>query len=699
MKSICKICEKEFKLNQLQRHIVRSHQEINPEQYYLDNLFTGATSDLECPIKSEDCKGKRLWDSITYGYSPTCGCKKCSTKWSAQNLKKSNLNLLDIIFDISYLKSFILNKVETVNLKGIQKHIKSKNLEEYKQIIKATEDILGSSEEVNFSERLYQIVNGLPGRLNCPKLVDSCTGILKFKNYKEGYQEYCEKCYTKSSSFSKVMSEVQQNRSDEDEEKRRSKISITKLGKSNDEKEIITNKMKGTVINRFGEMGLRNGSIKEKKIQTSLERYGTKHPKQNNTVKQTCKSNLVEKYGVDSWMKTVEAKVEFNKIWKDKIFEDHKNCFISYGFELLSTDFRPAMKDYEIKCISCQTLYTKSRWSVQQGWSCPICNPRNLPYSKQEKDIVDFIKQLGFDILENKKSLISPYEVDIIIPQKKIGIEYCGLWWHRYKHIVSEKTLNLLKIEYPEYLSIYNKLHKEKGGNTKKEYHKMKMNLCFEKGYRLITIFEDEWVLQKNIVLSRLSNILTKDNNSIFARNCTIKEVTNEECSDFLIKNHIQGVIGSTYKIGLYYEKQLVYLVTFSKPNPAKGSIIPEDDKIFEISRSCGLLNYNINGGFWKCFDYFIKNYEWKKIFTYCDLRWGNGDLYRKGKYKTTEELISPSEFYFGGDKVSRESFFTAAIRENEKEKPTGIPRELDQVYRGYHIIYDCGNLKFTWIK
>ena len=65
-------------------------------------------------------------------------------------------------------------------------------------------------------------------------------------------------------------------------------------------------------------------------------------------------------------------------------------------------------------------------------------------------------------MIENDRELIAPYELDIVIPEIKLSIEFNGVYWHScfYKD---------------------------------KNYHLIKTELCEKFGYRLIHIFEDEW--------------------------------------------------------------------------------------------------------------------------------------------------------------------------------------------------------------
>ena len=106
--------------------------------------------------------------------------------------------------------------------------------------------------------------------------------------------------------------------------------------------------------------------------------------------------------------------------------------------------------------------------------------------SKGEKQVLNFIKQYyKGQIIENDRIIIGPKELDIVLPDLKIAIEYCGMYWHC-----------------------------EKMARDPRNIHSNKRKLAEERGYRLITIFENEWlekdsrkkiknkILSINIILS-----------------------------------------------------------------------------------------------------------------------------------------------------------------------------------------------------
>lgn len=106
---------------------------------------------------------------------------------------------------------------------------------------------------------------------------------------------------------------------------------------------------------------------------------------------------------------------------------------------------------------------------------------RDIGTSKIEKQLLDAIRLIySGEIVENDRVIINPSEIDILLPDLRIGIEVCGLYWH------SEKF-------------------------KPPTYHRDKMLNCERNGYRLITVFEDEIMFDLPNVMVKLSNILNGD--------------------------------------------------------------------------------------------------------------------------------------------------------------------------------------------
>ena len=55
---------------------------------------------------------------------------------------------------------------------------------------------------------------------------------------------------------------------------------------------------------------------------------------------------------------------------------------------------------------------------------CLKCYPFIQGYSNSEKELVEFCKQYYPNLIENDRQLIKPKELDIVIPELKLAIEF-----------------------------------------------------------------------------------------------------------------------------------------------------------------------------------------------------------------------------------------------------------------------------------
>ena len=292
------------------------------------------------------------------------------------------------------------------------------------------------------------------------------------------------------------------------------------------------------------------------------------------------------------------------------------------------------------------------------GTGCPKCGNS---ISKAEDEIFEFIKTIDDSVEQRVKSIIKPYELDIYSSKHKIAIEYNGIIWHS---------------------DLFGK---------DSNYHLLKTNKCKENNIRLIHIFEDEYRDKKEIVLSRLSDIFDKTKNRIYARKCEINEITDKISSEFLEENHLQGKIHSSFRFGLYYNNELVAVMTFGKLRKSLGSKSNEGE--YELLRYCSKLNTTVIGGAGKLLKHFIKEVNPKRIVSYADKRWSNGGLYYKLGFKHIRDS-KPNYFYV----VGRERENRFKYRKSELIKQGFDPNKSEHeimLERGIPRIYDCGAMVF----
>lgn len=341
---------------------------------------------------------------------------------------------------------------------------------------------------------------------------------------------------------------------------------------------------------------------------------------------------------------------------REKSIEHAKQRLASIGYTLLSVDDNTA----NILCNTCGNTLSRTRQNICESklkkTMCYHCYPPTSGTSNAEKELSDFISHY-ICVQVNNRSILGSKEIDIFVPEKNIGFEYNGLYWHSdvYKH---------------------------------KTYHLEKKMAAAEKNINLIHIFEDEWVEKKQIVKSRILSLLGKTPNRIFARKCVVKEIDSRTANIFLNANHIQGSGRSNIRLGLYYEGKLFSVMTFLKNDISKNT------KGWELNRFCSLLNTQVTGGADKLFKNFIKNHDPEQITSFCDLRWSKTNtVYQSLGFEYCYDT-QPNYWYFMCNEIKRYHRYTL----RKKESSSLSERELRE-NQGYLRIYDCGSSKWIWKK
>ena len=427
-------------------------------------------------------------------------------------------------------------------------------------------------------------------------------------------------------------------------------------------------KIRKTTLQRYGtEYYTQTEEYKEKSKQTSLERYGTESPNQSEIVKNKQRKAFLDNYGVDNYSKTQEFKdrmreINENKDHSESVEKYRNTCLERYGVDNYS-------KTEEFKETYRETMmnnYGVDNYSKTQEFKDFLVehfneNKRNFSvHSKPEKYLFENI-QTENKVVGNRK-LIGK-ELDIFLPSINLGIEYNGLIWHssgKSEHKRFNKTTDNLK-------------------------HYQKMLKCESKGIQLFNIFEHE---DLDLWLSMINTKLNI-NKKIYARKCKIKELKSQETKEFLDYNHIQGYISSKVNLGLYFEDELVSVMTFSKPRFNKNYE-------YELIRFCSKRNTSVIGGASKLWKYFVTKYNPNSVITYANRRFSNGEIYSKLGF----ELIGktePNYFYFKPSKKKNfEKIYNyKSIKDLNFDKNISIDENMYN--NEYRKMFDCGNLVFSY--
>ena len=220
-----------------------------------------------------------------------------------------------------------------------------------------------------------------------------------------------------------------------------------------------------------------------------------------------------------------------------------------------------------------------------------ICYKCTYNASKMEIEFGDFIKSFYFgEVITNSRSIIYPYELDIFLPEFNLGIEINGMYWH------SEKF-------------------------KEKKAHLDKYNLCKSKGIRLISIWEWEYLKNKDKIENFIKNLIY-EKIKLQARKLQIKEVSIKEQRKFLENNHLQGYIPCTLALGLYKSDELIQIMTLR--------VKSKKDKIWEIGRLATKTGFTVIGGTERLFKNLQKMVDYKEIISYNNMDKFTGEVYER---------------------------------------------------------------------
>ena len=302
----------------------------------------------------------------------------------------------------------------------------------------------------------------------------------------------------------------------------------------------------------------------------------------------------------------------------------------------------------------------------------------NIKYIKRrttshvEYEIINILKENDIDSIHSDKDLISK-ELDIVDYSNKFAIEYNGLMFH--SHGISKYSMFNNPID-------------------DKKRHLLKTELVEDKDFQLFHIFENEWLqphlkdIWKSVLLNKAGKSL-----KIGARKCTIKEVDKADIKTFLEDNHLQGYSAASIAIGLYFENELVSLMTFSKSRYNK-------DVEYELIRFCNKKFITVQGAASKLLKHFERMYNPKSIISYANRRWSTGNLYVnlgfefKGNTDPNYFYFKQSDYMING-LYSRLKFQKHKLKDCLENFDSSLTETQNMYNHDYRKIYDSGNKKY----
>lgn len=447
-------------------------------------------------------------------------------------------------------------------------------------------------------------------------------------------------------------------------ENRTKNVSIEELGKRiSVGRRKSQSKLEETCLEKYGVRNpFQSEEVKEKIKKTNLEKYGVSHISLSPEIRKRAIQTCIEKYGSKNPCRNLDVQRKISESWKSRVANfPEKYPVISF---LRSDEFWEAIKlgeslvsISESSGISYQTI---ASMLSNDEFKERFRNSYSYPKTQKQNTIANHIEKLGFDVISNTKNIITPYELDIYVPDKKFAMEFNGSAWH------SELMLSSAKA---------------------RRVHFNKYKRCKSEGIELFHLFERTWETRQSQVMNLLKSKLGC-NEKIFARKCTIN---NDHCPSFIDDNHIQPAPSLTKKyFNLLHDGEIVGSMT-----AATHHRLQLEDSIV-LSRLCFKDGITVVGGasrLFKAFKIWASSEGYKKIISWSDNIYTTGGIYQTLGFELEDES-EPDYFYWD---MRRNEYVAKQSQSKKKSKcPAHMTEREWAMERGLYRIYDCG--KKRWV-
>ena len=312
--------------------------------------------------------------------------------------------------------------------------------------------------------------------------------------------------------------------------------------------------------------------------------------------------------------------------------------------------------------------------------------------SAPEQDIVEFLYQIDPNmviITSDTTILDNRRELDIVLPEHALAIEFNGVWWH------CENNLR------------------------DKHYHRNKTLDAADAGYRLIHVWEDDWSDNRELVLRHIAhhigmtspvlcdiidNLDPKAVSHAPARTLDLTtDISGAQARAFWQANHLQGPVGCNRYFGLVdADGDIRALLGIGAKN--HGSRAKTTPGIWDVQRyaTCGV----VAGGFTRLLHFAERTLANEGTPVTCWTSYSNDDSSQGGMYRaagfSANHHQPPAYFYVGNLTTWRRAHRSNWMRHRFEQDPDLIyepgwtERQAAQA-NGLHRIYDAG--KTRWIK
>lgn len=404
-------------------------------------------------------------------------------------------------------------------------------------------------------------------------------------------------------------------------------------------------------------------------------------------VKEKTKKTCMDKFGADNISKSETGRKLLSNSLKgnEKTILANKRINFERNYKTASKKIKDANlavvkfdprfngPDKILKCNVCEEDFRLGDYPfLTNGLRCPFCFPKRE--SAVELKICHFLDELGIKYIRNDRKTFG-VEVDILILESKLAIEVDGVLWHSF---------GTSKYSYID-----------NAASENKNVHLRKNEILTEHGFTLLRFTDLEikndtkFAIIKSLILGKIGK-----HKKIFARKCKIETISQQQLSEFLDKNHLNGSSKAPTRFGLFYGELLVMVISFGKRRFAKSDA-------HELYRLCSLRDHTIVGGFSKLLSHSKRVIE-TDILSFIDRRFSDGRGFKAVGFELVR-ATPPNYFYwhhktgvvFNRYKAQKHKLKTL-LGDSFKADLT----ETQNMYNsGYRKFYDCGNYVFELKK
>lgn len=377
--------------------------------------------------------------------------------------------------------------------------------------------------------------------------------------------------------------------------------------------------------------------VQAKKRANSIIKYGVPHPSMSPEIQTKLKLTNNLKYGRNSWaQKHLSDGTINNLLNRDWMYNNH------ITLKKTLSEISAMCQGVDVTTIS---RYMHYHGIYVQHYTCYT--------SSHERALADWLTSIGVVFQQNDRTIIKPQELDIVIPHIKLAIEMCGVYWHG-------------------------------DWRLPRTYHADKRAQCVEAGYRLLTIFEDEWVYNTNLVKRKILNALgMQRDDKVNSRDTDVIEIDSAVRAQFLNANHIQGDGPGSITYALSHQGRIVAVAT-----------LIQQSKCLLLNRYA--TNCNVRGGFSKIMSHVQKRHPNLDIETFADLRWSDGNLYSTTGFVEVKRYGPMYCYVVNKQRIHRSQFRKKYLKDRLKTYDPSLTEFENCDNNGITRLWDCGMIKYV---